>query len=65
MSPDLRIWLSVLIAGGLVAGLGVADFVAHSFTLSTLDVSLVLAGAGAIGGKGAFDLGVQVPTPPK
>jgi hypothetical protein len=65
MTADVRIWIGTVIAGLIVAGLGVADFVTHNYTLSALDVGLVGAGASLIAGKAVFDLGVQVPTPPK
>lgn len=65
MNAETRIWIGTVIAGLIVAGVGVVDFVTHSYTLSALDVTLVGAGASLIAGKAVFDLGVQVPTPPK
>jgi len=65
MTPEMRIWIGTLLAGLLIAGPGIVDFVMHGYVLSALDVTLIGAGASAILGKQIFDLGVQVPTPPK
>jgi hypothetical protein len=65
MDANLRIWIGTVIAGLVLAGVGVYDAFVVSHGLSALDVTLVLGGAGLIAGKSLFDLGVQVPTPPK
>ena len=65
MTPDVRIWISTVLAGLIVAGVGVYDAFVVSHVLSALDVTLIGAGASLIAGKAVFDAGVQVPTPPK
>ena len=67
MSADVRIWIGTLFGGAIVAAAGLYDaFVNASHVLGAAgDASFILAGAGVIAGKAIFDLGVQVPTPPK
>lgn len=68
MNADTRIWISAVIAGVIVAGVGVADHFLPGLKDGfgpTTDLSLVVGGASVIAGKAIFDQGVQVPTPPK
>jgi hypothetical protein len=67
MDANVRIWVSTVAAGLIAAGIGAYDaFVNHAATFGAAgDTSFIFAGLGALGLKGAFDLGVQVPTPPK
>ena len=65
MTADVRIWIGTVLGGLIVAGVGVYDAFVIAHSLTPLDVTLVLAGAGLIAGKSIFDLGVSVPTPPK
>lgn len=65
MSADTRVWVGTVLAGLLVAASGIYDAFVLAHGLTPLDVTLVLGGAGLIAGKSLFDLGVQVPTPPK
>lgn len=67
MDSTTRIWIGTVVGGLIVAGAGLYDaFVNHAAVLGTTgDATFILGGAGVIAGKAIFDLGVQVPTPPK
>jgi len=64
MTPELRIWIGAVIAGLLVAAVGVYDAFVINHGITALDVTLVGAGASLIAGKAVFDQGVQVPPKP-
>lgn len=67
MDATTRIWIGTVIGGLIVSGTGLFDaFVHHAVLLGSAgDATFILGGAGLIAGKAIFDLGVQVPTPPK
>lgn len=56
-----------MIAGLACIGLAAYDTIANHGSMlgSAGDITLFLAGVGIITGKTAYDIGVQVPTPPK
>ncbi len=67
MNADTRNWIATMLAGlgGVVLG-GYDAFFNHNGAFGSAgDITFILAGLGALGLKTAFDLGVQVPTPPK
>jgi hypothetical protein len=65
LTTDVRVWISTALAGLIVAGIGVYFAVRVDHALTQVDLLLILGGAGLLAGKSLFDLGVQVPTPPK
>jgi hypothetical protein len=67
MNAETRAWIATSVAGLAAAAIGAYDgFVNHGAVFSTTgDVTFILAGLGALGLKTAYDIGVQVPTPPK
>jgi len=67
MDTATRIWITAILAALLAVGIGGYDaFFNSSKALAAAgDISLIFTGLGALGLKGAYDIGVQVPTPPK
>lgn len=62
LNPDVRAWASTLLAALIAVGIGAYDaFAVHAATFGIAgDVTLILAGLGALGIKTAFDHGVAV-----
>jgi hypothetical protein len=67
VNADTRNWATTVLAGLVSVGIGCYDaFVDHAATFATTgDVVFIVAGLGVLGVKVAYDVGVQVPTPPK
>ena len=67
MSADVRNWLTTVVGALASCGLGAFDALVrdgHAFG-STGDILFIGAGLTALGVKAAFDVGVQLPIPPK
>lgn len=62
MSDTLRIWTGTVVAGLIVAGVGIYDAFANASHLLTAagDATFIIGGAGVIVGHSIFQAGVNV-----